>query len=84
MTLGHDDRLRKHAVLAAAVTCATVLFGLAFAPAMSFGVLPLFLVPVMISADVGRTRAGLPPAPYLHAATGRDERHSDVQDVIDD
>ena len=59
MTLGYDDRLRKQAVLAAAVTCATVVFGLAFGPAMSFGVLPLFLVPVMISAEVGRTRAGL-------------------------
>ena len=59
MTLGYDERLRKQAVLATAVTCATVVFGLAFAPAMSFGVLPLFLVPVMICADIGKTRAGL-------------------------
>jgi len=59
MTFGYDEQLRMQTVLAAAVTCATVLFGLAFAPAMSFGVLPLFLVPVMISADTGRTRAGL-------------------------
>lgn len=59
MTLGYDERLRKQTVLAAAVTSATVVFGLAFGPAMSFGVLPLFLVPVMICADVGRTRAGL-------------------------
>jgi K+-sensing histidine kinase KdpD len=59
MTLGYDERLRKQTMLAAAVTCATALFGLAFGHAMNFGVLPLFLVPVMICAEVGRTRAGL-------------------------
>ena len=59
MTLDHDDRLRTQAVLATAVTCLTVLFALAFTPMMSFGALPLFLVPVLISADMGRRRAGL-------------------------
>ena len=59
MTLGYDERLRKQAVLAAGSTCATLVFGLAFAPMMSFGVLPLFLVPVLMSAQFGSRRAGL-------------------------
>lgn len=59
MTIGYDERLRKQCLLATATTCATVAFGLAFKPLMSFGALPLFLAPVLLSADWGRTRAGL-------------------------
>ena len=59
MTVGYDPRFRKHAMVAAAATCATLLFGLAVRPLMHFGVLPLFLAPVLISADLGRRRAGL-------------------------
>ena len=59
MTLGYDDQLRKHLVLATATTCTTVVFGLAFGPMMSFGVLPLFLAPVLMCALLGSRRAGL-------------------------
>src|ERR1051326_1717198 len=59
MTVGYDERLRKQCLLAASSTLVTVVFGLAFRPLMSFGVLPLFLVPVLISADFGSRRAGL-------------------------
>ena len=59
MTLGYDDQFRKHCVLAAATTCTTVVFGLAFRPMMTFGVLPLFLAPVLMCAVLGSRRAGL-------------------------
>jgi K+-sensing histidine kinase KdpD len=59
MTIGYDERLRKQFVLATATTTATVVFGLAFRPLMNFGVLPLFLAPVMMCATLGSRRAGL-------------------------
>lgn len=59
MTIGYDERLRTQAMLAASTTCATVVFGLAFRPMMTFGVLPLFLAPVLMCATLGSRRAGL-------------------------
>jgi K+-sensing histidine kinase KdpD len=59
MTLGYDERLRKQCLLAAATILITVVFGLAMRSLMSFGVLPLFLVPVLMSAQFGSRRAGL-------------------------
>ena len=59
MIVGYDENLRKHALLATSATCATIVFGLAFRRMMSFGVLPLFLAPVLMSAMLGSRRAGL-------------------------
>ena len=59
MTVGHRERLHRQCLLATATTLVTVVFGLAIRSLMNVAVLPLFLVPVVMSAQFGRRRAGL-------------------------